>query len=151
LSYRGQSKGSYGVQRRGYSGNHPYPTKKQSKPFSIAEEHVETQDQNLDPQPTLWLYGPESFTTQAFIAELSSDPAILEREIYQIAQIAATKRKLEIVSKFNGEEPTRYKIIRQEDKPESVDSVEGPPSENANCLGSFQTRLEGLGFTVIPA
>ncbi|MGD0451949.1 MAG: hypothetical protein ABSA79_12970 [Candidatus Bathyarchaeia archaeon] len=65
--------------------------------------------------PILWLYAPESFFAQSFIAELTDDLAILEREIYQIAQVAS-KRKLEIVSKREGEEPTKYKIIKKKQK-----------------------------------
>jgi hypothetical protein len=93
--------------------------------------------------PILWLYAPESFFAQSFIAELADDQDILEREIYQIVQVAS-KRKLEIVSKREGEEPTKYKIIKKEAK-----NLE--PLESVNYLGSFQTRLEGLGFTLIPA
>jgi len=93
--------------------------------------------------PILWLYAPESFFAQSFIAELADDQAILEREISQIAQVAS-KRKLEIVSKPEGEEPTEYKIIKREAK-------NSEPLENVNYLGSFQKRLEGLGFTLIPA
>lgn len=97
----------------------------------------------INNEPILWLYVPESFFAQAFIAELSEDPAILESEIYQIAQVAS-KRKIEIVSKRDGEEPTKYKFIKKEAR-----NLE--PLESVNYLGSFQTLLEGLGFTLIPA
>jgi hypothetical protein len=140
LSYRANSKGSYGSQKRsGWRGNSK--KKKQDQGFSQRDVRLAQSafagrsaiSQKLDlvkeapvpPSLEVWLRSPGNWDIPNVDLKLSNKPEDRQRQSSEIAQVAAKKKlELEVRAPNNKKAVKKFKILKKEEVEKDLEKTE---------------------------